>query len=235
MGAFPPLAETDGMIEAALAETELAERVVCVTQRSAAERRAAWAQALWQDHGALRLWWKNRAQVAPGVWRSNQPGPLDIARFSAMGIQRVVNLRGASDRGPYLYEAAACRAEGLELIDLPLISRKAPDRAMLLALVDLLTELEPPVVLHCKSGADRTGLAVALWRILRQGDNVAEASRALSWLHGHNPRGRAGLMGQILRDYAAQGEAEGMGMRDWAATRYDPEGLPERFQRWLKR
>lgn len=206
----------------------------CVTALSPAGRRAAWAQAMLRDHGMLRVFWKNRAEVAPGVWRSNQPGPVDIAQLSAAGFRTVLNLRGASGNGAYLYERAACRGQGVALVDLPFQARAVPSRERLLELVDTLLALQPPLIMHCKSGADRTGFAAALWRILHHGDPVSEAARALSLRHGHNPRGRAGVLGQVLRDYAQDGEAEGMAFRVWLLTRYEPATLIERFDRWRR-
>jgi hypothetical protein len=47
------------------------------------------------DHAFFRVLWANMRELAPDVYRSNQPSPRRIAKWKAKGIQTVVNLRGA--------------------------------------------------------------------------------------------------------------------------------------------
>ena len=53
--------------------------------------------------------------------------------------------------------------------DLPLSATRRPTRRELLQLIDLLETCSYPLLIHCKSGADRTGLASALYRLVRRG------------------------------------------------------------------
>ena len=53
----------------------------------------------------------------------------------------------------------ACERHGLKLVEFVLRSREAPDRATVLAARDVFASIEYPAVMHCKSGADRAGLA----------------------------------------------------------------------------
>ncbi len=185
------------------------------------------------DHGLARLVWKNRFEIAPGIWRSNQPAEADLVRMRAAGITTIVNLRGASNRGYRLLEDECCRRLGLDLVHIRLTAKRAPSRETLLDLVDLIERLQPPLLLHCKSGADRTGFVAALWRLLREGDSVEAAMRQLSPRYGHFPRCRRGVQGQILRSYARDGAAEGLSFRSWVANRYSPDAVTRDFQHWL--
>ncbi|MCS6855683.1 MAG: protein tyrosine phosphatase, partial [Elioraea sp.] len=57
-------------------------------------RFRAWADALFVDHGVLRLLWRNRAVVEEGrLVRSNQPLPFQLAAEARRGIRTVINLR----------------------------------------------------------------------------------------------------------------------------------------------
>ena len=197
-------------------------------------RVQAHLQALFADHGILRLWWTNRAAIAPGVWRMNQPGHARLRRLRDEGVRTIVNLRGPA-RQPYrLLQDESCRVLGLTQHCVRMRARAAPSRGDLLALIDLLERVEPPLAMHCKSGADRTGMAAALWRILREGDDAATAMRQLTAAHGHSARSRAGVQGQVLRAFAAEGEARGLTLRVWAETRYQPEAVTRDFLAWRR-
>ncbi|MGB2311096.1 MAG: fused DSP-PTPase phosphatase/NAD kinase-like protein, partial [Candidatus Puniceispirillaceae bacterium] len=121
------------------------------------KRRGAidWIELIFKDHGFLRLAWHNQHQIADGVWRSNQPGPGRIARLADNGIKSIVNLRGPRDDGGWQLEAEACQKAGITLFDFTARSRAAPSKAMLHAAKSLFAEIEKPVLMHCKSGADR--------------------------------------------------------------------------------
>jgi len=195
-------------------------------------RLRAWLYGLFADHGAVRLFWKNRWQVAPGVWRMNQPAHHDLARLRREGVRTVINLRGESARPFRQLEARSCHRLGLTLVNLRLHAKTVPSRETLLALLDSFEAAELPLVMHCKSGADRTGMAAALWRLVMAGGDAATAAQQLSLRYGHSPRGAAGVQGQILRAYAEEGESVGLSFRCWVETRYDPASIEAAFARW---
>ena len=53
-----------------------------------------WTELIFKDHGFLRIWWHNLHEVAPGMWRCNQPGPSRVRAAAGMGIRTIINLRG---------------------------------------------------------------------------------------------------------------------------------------------
>jgi len=48
-------------------------------------RRNAAIDMMLFDHGLIRLFWRNMYEVAPGVWRGNQPDPATVRRRTAEG------------------------------------------------------------------------------------------------------------------------------------------------------
>lgn len=191
-------------------------------------------QAFWHfhisDHGALRVLWSNLFQIAPGVWRSNQPSAGRLGRYRRMGIRTVLNLRGRDRYSYYLFEREAAERLGIEIIDIKIYARSLVPAATLLELLDIFDRIERPFVMHCKSGADRAGLASALWLLHVEGRPVAEAQRQLHWRYAHLSSTRTGILDHLLRAYATDCAADPMPVRDWIATRYDPVALTASFE-----
>ena len=182
------------------------------------------------DHGVFRLVYPNSAQVADGLWRSSQPSPGQIARFAARGGRTVVNLRGGRDHGAWPLEREACERHGLKLVEFVLRSREPPDRDTLLGAAAFFGELEAPILVHCKSGADRAGLFAALFLLVVQGATVDEARRQLSLRFGHFRFARTGILDAFLDSYARDGEAKGLTFGDWTERVYDPAALAAEFR-----
>jgi protein tyrosine/serine phosphatase len=194
-------------------------------------RRAhAWANMLFVDHGIVRVLYANRAQVADKLWRSSQPTPRHIAQFAAQGGRTVVNLRGGREHGSWPLEKEACDRNGIKLVDFVLRSREAPDRDTILGTKAFLDQIEYPILVHCKSGADRAGLFCALYLLVHENRSVAEARRQLSLRFGHFRFAKTGILDAFLDAYAREGEAKGIGFAEWAETIYDPARLTQTFK-----
>ncbi len=183
------------------------------------------------DHGILRHLWHNMAEIAPGVWRSNQPDARRLAKWQAMGIRTVLSLRGTPRMSHYLFEREACARLGLTLVTTELHARKPASREALLRLFDLFRSIERPFVLHCKSGADRAGLASALYVLAFRGATVAEARQQLSFRFLHIRASATGVLDYMLDLYEARLNQGAIGIEDWIATEYDPDAVAEGFAR----
>ena len=211
---------------------------------SPAGRRAAWTNSLLVDHAALRTGWRNWGTVAPGrLYRSNHPQPWQLADATRrLGLRTVINLRGRREGcgSDALGREAAARL-GLVQVDAPLESRGAPHRDRLLRLAGIYAEMDEPALLHCKSGADRTGLAAGVWLLLR-GATPAEAMAQLHWRWGHVAASRTGILDAFFRLYAQAGADPGAApFLDWLRDGYDEAGLRRDFaarggaSRWADR
>ncbi|MEM9431674.1 MAG: tyrosine-protein phosphatase [Pseudomonadota bacterium] len=192
-------------------------------------RQRAAFDALVFDHGILRLLWTNRGEVVPGVWRMNQPSAARLERLAAEGLKTVLNVRGASDWGSYLLEREACARHGLVLIDHRLRSRGAPSVGQVLGLLNIFETAERPLVIHCKSGADRAGLAAAVCR-LGAGHPPRLAAAELSLRFLHIRAARTGILDAFVEAYADAQEKTGVGFRTWVTDVYDREALKASFK-----
>jgi protein tyrosine/serine phosphatase len=214
-------------------------------RRAAVEKTPPWARRilgpaasyldmLFIDHGIFRLVYLNKHRLGDRAWRSAQPAPHDIRAFARRGVRTILNLRGERLCGSYFLERAACRRHGITLIDLQIRSRTAPSREALRTLVEVFDRAEYPMLLHCKSGADRAGLVSVLYRHLKDGVPVADAMRELSLRYGHVRQADTGILDHFFERYLEDTRRRPMPLLDWIENVYDPEELKRSFrpQRW---
>lgn len=181
------------------------------------DRRRANFFMKWVDHGVLRGFWTNRVEIAPGVIRSNHPTVRRFKREAANGLSTVLNLRGASQQPQYLLETDLCTELGLGLIDVPMNASQTPSRATLEQLFQAFDTAPRPFLMHCKSGADRTGLAAALY-LLDQGRPIADARKQLSAKYLHFSWGKKGVLDDFITAYEDASRQTAISLRDWVAT-----------------
>jgi protein tyrosine/serine phosphatase len=200
----------------------------------AGRRAAAWASLLLFDHGVLRPVYWNSGRVTPELWRGAQPNPFHLARLARRGLKTVVNLRGPTEYGSYALAREAAGRLGLAFENAVVWSRSAPRREDIHALRELFDRIEYPALLHCKSGADRSGLAAALYLVLRENRPVEEAKRQLSLRWGHVRAARTGVLDAFFDAYLAANAARPIAFLDWIDTAYDREALERSFRssRW---
>jgi protein tyrosine phosphatase (PTP) superfamily phosphohydrolase (DUF442 family) len=181
------------------------------------------------DHGIFRLAYGNRHAVTPHVWRSAQPAPKDIAWAARRGIRTIINLRGFRDCGSYRLEEAACARHNIRLIDFRAHSRAAPKPVFFHNTKALFESVEYPILMHCKSGADRVGLMSALYLILIEGRPVEEALRQLGLRYGHIRQADTGILDEVFAAYLKHASGRPIGFLEWVDTHYDPKALKSRF------
>ena len=194
-------------------------------------RRRAHIYNLWFDHAILRKVWTNFAEVAPGVYRSNQPTHERFVKLKEMGIRSVLNLRGAAGAAHYLVEEESCRELGLDLVNVSFQARHAAPRAEILKVIAAFRGIEKPFVMHCKSGADRAGFAAAIYLLVIEGRPVAEARRMLSTKYIHFRWTRTGVLDFILDLFEARNAEGPISFEDWVATEYDHLQVQQAFDK----
>ncbi|WP_323785543.1 fused DSP-PTPase phosphatase/NAD kinase-like protein [Thalassovita sp.] len=198
-------------------------------------RRRAMTHYNWADHAILRRRWTNFFEIAPGVYRSNQPTHERFERYAAMGIKTVINLRGASPGRPhYLLERESCAALGIRMIDIGLHARAAPPRDNMLDLIETFRDIERPFMMHCKSGADRAGLASAVYKLVIEGAPLAEAKAMLSFKYLHIKWHTTGILDYFLDVYEARLKHGPIAFETWLRDEYDEEALTAGYRNGRK-
>lgn len=183
------------------------------------------------DHAFLRLPWTNFFEIAPGVYRSNHPGPRRLKRYHDMGITSVLTLRGKERYAHYLFEEETCRKLGMKLYITKLWARNATNRDRLVAVLDTIREIEKPFVFHCKSGADRAGIVSAMYLMVFENVPVEEAKKQLGVKYLHLKWTKTGVQDFILDVYEARKNQEPIGFEDWLKTEYRAMRLDVFYER----
>ena len=137
--------------------------------------------------GYLQLSGNFHPVVNGEFYRSAQVSPEDIIRYQKeYGIRTIVNLRGDNTGKPwYDQEIETARAQGIVHYDFRMSASRILPQERAAELLALLRDAPKPILIHCKSGSDRTGLVTALYVSAIAGGTEEEAERALSLRYGH--------------------------------------------------
>lgn len=189
-----------------------------------------WIDMMFVDHGIFRLFFNTRTRVADGAYRSSQPWPHQIRAAARLGVKTILNLRADRVCGAYALEMREAERLGLTVHNVRISSRNAPRVELLVALDQLFRTMQKPVLLHCKSGADRAGIVAVLYLIMAEGKRVAEARPHLSMRYGHMKAGAQGALDAFLDAFEREGEAKGLSVLQWAQSAYDPAAIDHAFR-----
>lgn len=181
------------------------------------------------DHGIFRFKWRSLHKISENTYRSNQPFPWQIlADKNKRGVKTIINLRGIRNCSSFFLEKETCEKHNIKLINFPVTSRAAPKAETILAAKKLFNEIEYPIIMHCKSGADRAGLMSALYLILHKNVSVIEAKKQLSFKYLHIKHAKTGILDAFFDNYIK--ENKNKDFLDWVKNDYNPEKLTLSFK-----
>jgi protein tyrosine phosphatase (PTP) superfamily phosphohydrolase (DUF442 family) len=119
-------------------------------------RPATWAQPV------IGSSLDNFYQVSPDLYRSEQPGSDDMTMLATFGIRSVLNLR------EYHADDSKAAHTTLKLYRVAMNAGQVDVKSLAEALT-ILRQADKPILIHCWHGSDRTGLVVAMYRMVIQG------------------------------------------------------------------
>jgi len=114
----------------------------------------------------------NMYWIDEGIYRSEQPSGKEFPELENFGIKEVLNLRS--------HHTDDSEAEGtnIKLHQVKMNAHKTSLRKIVQAL-KIIQNREGPILIHCQHGSDRTGLVVAMYRIVFQNWTKEEAIEEL--------------------------------------------------------
>jgi protein tyrosine/serine phosphatase len=132
----------------------------------------------------------NLHAVSDGVlYRSAQLSKQQFAdAIHEYQLKSILNLRGAHPgESWYDDEIAASQQAGIEHYDYPMSAKRRLARDQIEPILEIVRNAPKPLLIHCRSGADRSGLVAALFRLAVEHASPEEADRQLSLRYGHFP------------------------------------------------
>lgn len=116
----------------------------------------------------------NLHRVSPALYRGAQPTAEGVHELARMGIRTIVSLRSLhSDR-------RLLAGTGLSYLRIPMQTWNPEEEDVVLFLRIAADPDRQPVFVHCQRGADRTGVAVAAWRVAVEGWTADDAVREMT-------------------------------------------------------
>ncbi len=122
---------------------------------------------------------RNMHAVNDHIYRGAQPTPEGFKALAKMGIKTVIDLRDS----PVLAEDEKRLVEslGMQYISVPMRMRAPTDDEIGKVLAVLTSDGARPIFIHCLGGRDRTGTAIACYRIAHDGwDNRKAFDEAIA-------------------------------------------------------
>lgn len=161
------------------------------------------------------------------VYRSAQLTSKELEQtIQSKRIRTVISLRGGDEGDRWFREeTGVCDRLGVRHVRLGFSATKMPSPEQLRQLLDAYDHAEYPVLIHCRAGSDRTGMAAAVYQACYAGMPVDRARRQqLSLRYGHIAIGPAGAMDRFFKLYRKTGD--GLDFRTWILNRYPQLSKP---------
>lgn len=163
----------------------------------------------------------NFHEVVPGeVYRSAQPSAEHIRKWvEEYDIRTIVNLRSDVTSPVVVEEAALAKEIGLRYESVPLLNHSLPKPAALHSLIETIETVERPMLLHCRAGADRAGLASVVAAMAIGGRDYASARKHLSARYLHLDPFPDHIGGSVKK-YEEYCRQQGTGTGGWEQFRH---------------
>ena len=115
---------------------------------------------------------RNFYKVSDGIYRSAQPDRKSMELMDIIGVKTVINLRR------YHSDINEAKNTSLKLERVKMNPGKIKDEDIA-EILTIIKNSDKPVLIHCWHGSDRTGVVVAMYRIIFEGYSKDEAIREL--------------------------------------------------------
>lgn len=117
----------------------------------------------------------NFGEVTPNLYRGAQPSHEGLEALQQLGVSLVVDLRGSASQD----ERATATKLGMLYVSIPSHCPFPGDEPFAKFLRVLRENSGKKAFVHCRLGDDRTGMAVAAYRIAEEGWTAEEAMKEM--------------------------------------------------------
>ena len=183
------------------------------------------------DHEILRVFYRNFFKLSDQAFRSNHPSPRFIRKLhKKYGLKTIISMRAADKTGQYQLEKEACEQLGIQLINHKMSSSSFPDAEDVLEAKKILQTAKTPLLIHCKSGADRAGLMSVFYKHFVEGEPIREAVKQLSMKYGHFRWAETGKLDVFFDEFLKFEKAHPeVTFEEWVKHHYDKQALNQQF------
>ena len=120
---------------------------------------------------------ENFHEVRTGLFRGGHPDAAGVAFLQTLGVKTIVDLEIANgieaDDDDISSELANAASNGITVLRFPMSAFDSPDDEFDQTIDDIMSKLADPslapIYVHCAHGQDRTGLVIALERVIDEG------------------------------------------------------------------
>jgi len=124
----------------------------------------------------------NFGRVTDTLFRGGQPTSAGFNTLRDMGVGLVINFR--DERAEMAMEKREVESLGIKYVGIPWSGHDEPSNAQVVEFLDLIrANRNTKIFVHCKRGADRTGVMVAAYRIAVEHEPVSQAISEMYQFH----------------------------------------------------
>lgn len=183
------------------------------------------------DHGWIRALINNNFYlINEGVYRSGQPSPRLLNNYiEKYKIKNIINLRysDSSEKDIYLMQKNICDKHNIKMINVPISARRLPEKSKLKLLIESIKQIQKPFLVHCKTGADRTGFFMALY-IFYNTNDIELAKKQLSPKYLHIKYSSTGILDYFF-NLIQNLKLNNTDLEEWINEKYDPKLITSNY------
>lgn len=150
------------------------------------------------DHGWIRAIYDNYSVVDEKLHRSSHPSYSTLKKAASLGITQVISLRHPGKISYQLLEEIWTDRLGLKFISYSMSASDISDPSTYLNILDQINNNRGKTLIHCKSGADRSGLVSALYLLNQSVPQIQKSLQMLNWKFGHFGLGKKAINRKFL-------------------------------------
>lgn len=199
---------------------------------SVKSRIIAWLYAMIIEHNVINLFRLNLHRISDEAVRSAQPTMWQLRRIvKKYHIKTILNLKGANQNSAYwAFEKEQCQKLGIKLVDIDIYGHSMPDAARIRHAKEIFNAIDYPIWIHCKAGADRSGIYATLYQYFHQNIPLEKTNQLKFWPFGHNKYSSAGSFDFYLAAYFNyQKDHPEIGLLEWAENISDRALIERKF------